>query len=96
MENLVLAYRINEEDRQQRYRLKDRLLSRYDRDLLFTTYDPQSPQVVVSRTCLEKHSLSKAIEISTRHIIKQAGVLIRDAVKDTIRNAQPLPWPPTV
>ena len=39
---------------------------------------------------------SKAIEISASHIVKQAGGLTRDAVKETIGNTRLLPWPPTV
>ena len=43
MENIVSAYGINKGDKQQRYKLKQRLLSKYKEQLMFISYEKQSP-----------------------------------------------------
>ena len=49
MESIVSVYGINEGDRQQRYRLKTRLLQKYGDDRLFISHEKHSPQLVISK-----------------------------------------------
>ena len=58
MESVVSVYTINEGDRQQRYRLKTRLLQKYGDDLLFISHEKHSPQLVISKKCLETQTMS--------------------------------------
>jgi hypothetical protein len=49
MKTIVSAYGINEADKQQRYRLKQRLLNKYKERLLFILYEQHYPQLVISK-----------------------------------------------
>ena len=64
METIVSAYGINESDKQQRYRLKQRLLNEYKEQLLFIFYEKHSPKLVISKDCLEKQNLTNILETS--------------------------------
>ena len=61
METIVSSYGINEGDKQQRYRLKQRLLNKYKEKLLFISYEQHSPQLVISKDCLEKQNLTNIV-----------------------------------
>ena len=58
---------------------------------MFLTHEQNYTQIVVNRECLEKQSFSKAMGIRGCQIVRQVGELIRDAVKETIKNAISLP-----
>ena len=64
METIVSAYGINEGDKQQRYRLKQRLLNKYKEKLLFISYEQHYPQLEISKDCLEKQNLTNILELS--------------------------------
>ena len=96
MESIVSAYGINEGDRQQRYRLKTRLLQKYVDDLLFISYEKHSPQLVISKKCLETLTMSRVLGSSDSSTIKKAAVILCEAVKKTIDESEALPWPPTI
>ena len=89
----VSVYGINEGDRQQRYRLKTRLLQKYGDDLLFISHKKHSPQLVISKKCLETQTMSRLLGSSESNTIKKAAVILREAVKKT---TEALPWPPTI
>ena len=71
MESIVSVYGINECDRQQRYRLKRRLLQKYGDDLLFISHEKHSPQLVISKKCLETQTMSRVIGSSESNTIKK-------------------------
>ena len=97
METLVSVYDINEGDRQQRYRLKQRLSNKYKENLLFISYEKHSPQLVISKKCLEKQSLTNILEMSQSNaLVKKAAVILREEVTKVINEAPTIPWPPTV
>ena len=64
METIVSSYGINEGDKQQRYRLQQRLLNEHKEQLLFICYEKHSPQLVISKDCLEKQNLTNILETS--------------------------------
>jgi hypothetical protein len=96
MESIVSVYGINEGDRQQRYRLKVRLSDKYKEDLLFISHEKQSPQLVLSKECLEKQSLTKVLEMSQCNTVKKAALFLREEASKVIKEAPALPWPPTI
>ncbi len=96
MDSIVSAYGINEGDRQQRYRLKVRLQEKYGQDLLFISHEKHSPQIVISKICLETQTLSNVLEASESNTVKKAATLLRDAVTKVVQEAPTLPWPPTI
>ena len=55
MESIGSVYGINEGDRQQRYRLKTRLLQKYNDDLLFISHEKHTLQLVIGKKCLQCH-----------------------------------------
>ena len=82
-ESIVSVYDINEGDRQQRYRLKTRLLQKYGDDLLFISHEKHSPQLVISKKCLETQTVSRVLGSSESNTVKKAAVILREAVKKT-------------
>ena len=96
MESVVSVYGINEGNRQQRYRLKTRLLQKYGDDLLFISHEKHSPQLVISKKCLETQTMSRVLGISESNTVKTAAVILGEAVKKTIDESDALPWPPTI
>ena len=96
METIVSAYGINEGDKQQRYRLKQRLLNEYKEQLLFISYEKHSPQLVISKDCLEKQNLTNILETSRCNTVKRAAAILREDVTNVINEASTLPWPPTI
>ena len=95
MENIVSVYGINEGDRQQRYRLKTRLLEKYGDDPLFISHVKQSPQLVISKKCLKTQTMSRVLGSSKSNTLKKTTVILREAVKKTVDESEALPWPPT-
>ena len=93
MESIVSVYGISEGDRQQRYRLKTRLLQKYGDDLLFISNEKHSPQLVISKKCLETLTMSRVLGSSE---LQKATVILREAVKKTIDESEALPWSPTI
>ena len=91
MESIVSVYVINEGDRQQRYRLKTRLLQKYGDDLLFISHEKHSPQFVVSKKCLETQTMSRVLGFSESNTINKAAVILHEAVKKTIDEPEALP-----
>ena len=96
VESIVSVYGINEGDRQQRYRLKTRLLQKYGDDLLFISHEKHSPQLVISKKCLETQTMSRVLGFSESNTIKKAAVILREAVKKTIEESEALPWLPKI
>ena len=96
MESIVSVYGINEGDRQQRCRLKTRLLQKYGDDLLFISHEKHSPQLVISKKCLETQTMSLVLGSSESNAIKKAAVILREAVKKTVDESEALPWSPTI
>ena len=82
MESIVSVYRINEGDRQQRYRLTQ---------ILFISHEKHSPQLVISKKCLETQTMSRVLGSSESNTIKKAAVILREAVKKTIDESEALP-----
>ena len=91
METIVSVHGINEGDRQQRYRLKTRLLKKYGDDLLFISHEKHSPQLLISKKCLETQTMSRVLSSSESNTIKKAAVILREAVKKTIDESEALP-----
>ena len=77
METIVSAYGINESDKQLRYRLKQRLLNEDKEQLLFISYEKHSPQLVISKDCLEKQNLTNILETSRCNTVKRAAAILR-------------------
>ena len=95
MENIVSVYGRYEGDRQQRYRLKTRLLEKYGDDPLFISHEKQSPQLVISKKCLKTQTMSRVLGSSKSNTMKKTTVILREAVKKTIDESEALPRPPT-
>ena len=96
MESIVSVSGINEGDRQQRYRLKTHLLQKYGDDLLFISHEKHTPQLVISKKCLEAQSVSRVLGFSESNAIKKAAVILREVVKKTIDESEAMPRPPTI
>ena len=80
METIVSAYGINEGDKQQRYRLKQRLFNEYTEQLLFISYEKHSPQLVISKDCLEKQNLTNILETSRCNTVKRVAAILPEDV----------------
>ena len=96
MESIVSVYSINEGDRQQRYRLKTRLLQKYGDDLPFISHEKHSPQLVISKKYLVTQTMSRILGSSESNTIKKAAVILHEAVQKTIDESEALPRPPTI
>ena len=95
MESIVAVDDINKGDRQQHYRLKTRLLQKYG-GLLFIFHEKHSPQLVISKKCLDTQPMSRVLGSSESDTIKKATVVLRQTVKKTIDESEALPWPSTI
>ena len=74
---IVSAHGINEDDKQKRYRLKQRLLNEYTVQLSFISQEKHSPQLVISKHCLEKQNLPSILETSRCNTVKRAAAILR-------------------
>ena len=93
---LLQVYGITAWPRQYRLKLKSRLSDSYGDKLLFLNAEPNSPQVVISKECLNTRAMGNTIELSDEFIVKKAAMILKDAVLQTIDSSPDIPWPPTV
>eukprot|EP00794_Sanderia_malayensis_P002237 gene2237-2552_t len=96
IDTLLTSYGLGVGDRQRRLSLKERLKGKYHDKLVFVSPEYHSPQVVFSKECMETQSMTKTLEFSDEYVVKKAAVKIRHAILEIIKDAAPLPWPPTV
>ncbi len=96
IDTLLASYGLGVGDRQRRLSLKERLKDKYKDRLVFVSPEYHSPQVVFSKECMETQSMTKTLEFSDEYVVKKAAVKIRHAILEIIKDAAPLPWPPTV
>ena len=64
--------------------------------MLFISYEQHSPQLVISKDCLEKQNLTNILEMSRCNTVKRAAAILREDVTNVINEATTLPWPPTI
>ena len=96
LDALLQVYGITTWPKQYRSKLKSRLSDSYGDKLLFVNAEPNSPQVVISRECLNTRVLSNTIELSDQFLVKRAATILKNAVLQTIDSSSDIPWPPTV
>ena len=82
MESIDAVYVINEGDRQQRYRLKTRLLKKYGDDLLFIYHEKHSPHLVISQKFLETQTMSLVLGSPEANTIKSHSYSSRSCKED--------------
>ena len=80
--------------KQYRCKLKARLLQSYGDKILFVTADINSPQLVISKMCLERNT--STIKHTDEFIVKKAANLLKSSILKQIDDSTDLPWPPTV
>ena len=94
---LPQVYGITAWPSQYRLKLKSRLSYSYYDKLLFLNAEPNSPQVVISKECLNTRAMGKTIELLDEFIIKKEAMILKDAVLQTIDSSPEIPsWHPTV
>ena len=72
------------------------LLNKYNEQLLFILYEKHSPQLIISKDCLEKQNLTNILEASRCNTVKRAAAIICEDVTHVINEAPTMPWPPTI
>ena len=80
--------------KQYRCKLKARLLESYGDKILFVTADINSPQLVISKMCLETNA--STIKHPDEFIVKKAANILKCSILKEIDDSSDLPWPPTV
>ena len=96
LDSLLQTYGIGNGIKQYRYNLKCRLTKTYGEDLMFLTPEQNFAQVVISRKCLETHTIVNNVDLSDDYIVKRAANVLRMNTKLKIQGVPDLPWPPTV
>lgn len=95
METLMNEYRGDPGTKQSRYKLKERLLKHYQDKLVFLQPEYHTPQVVISKDCLQGQVFSRNSTVFKEFTVEKASRLLREGILDTIERAPGVPWPPT-
>lgn len=72
-------------------RLKQRLLNKYKEQLLFILHEKHSPQLVISKDCLEKQNLTNVLESSRCNTVKRAAAILCEDIISVVNEAPTLP-----